>query len=83
MWVYVLGQRFVSEAEPELGLGRVAHVGNRRVLLQFPASNTERQYASGSAPIKRVAFRVGDEVEDGDGLKFRVEGIEERDGLLV
>jgi ATP-dependent helicase HepA len=83
MSVYVLGQRFVSEAEPELGLGRVAHVDNRRVLLQFPASNTERQYASGSAPIKRVAFRVGDEVEDGDGLKFRVEGIEERDGLLV
>ncbi len=80
---FVLGQRFVSEAEPELGLGRVAQIANRRVLVQFPASNTVRQYASSSAPIKRVAFRVGDEVEDGEGFKFRVEGIEEQEGLLV
>jgi ATP-dependent helicase HepA len=80
---FVVGQRFVSEAEPELGLGRVARVENRRVVVVFPASDTVRQYASGSAPIRRAVFRVGDELEDFGGRPFRVEGVEERDGLLV
>jgi ATP-dependent helicase HepA len=61
---YVVGQRFVSEAEPELGLGRVEHIEKRSLLLRFPASDTLRRYASGPAPMRRVAFRVGDEVED-------------------
>ena len=42
-----------------------------------------RQYASGSAPIKRVAFRIGDEVEDNAGRKFRVENVEDAEGILV
>ena len=80
---YVVGQRFVSEAEPELGLGCVEEIANRRVLVRFPASDTVRQYASGSAPIKRVAFRIGDEVEDNAGRKFRVENVEDAEGILV
>lgn len=80
---YVVGQRFVSEAEPELGLGRVERVESRHVWLHFPASDTVRQYASSSAPIKRVAFRVGDEIEDDAGVKLRVEDIEVDEGLLV
>ena len=80
---YAVGQRFVSEAEPELGLGCVEEIANRRVLVRFPASDTVRQYASGSAPIKRVAFRIGDEVEDDAGRKFRVENVDEAEGILV
>ena len=80
---YVVGQRFVSEAEPELGLGCVEEIANRRVLVRFPASDTVRQYASGSAPIKRVSFRIGDEVEDDAGRKFRVENVDEAEGILV
>ncbi|GMR22612.1 MAG: RNA polymerase-associated protein RapA [Acidobacteriota bacterium] len=83
MGSYVVGQRFVSEAEPELGLGCVEEIANRRVLVRFPASDTVRQYASGSAPIKRVAFRIGDEVEDDAGRKFRVENVEDAEGILV
>lgn len=80
---YVVGQRFVSEAEPELGLGCVEEIANRRVIVRFPASDTVRQYATGSAPIKRVAFRIGDEVEDDAGRKFRVENVEDAEGILV
>ena len=80
---YVVGQRFVSEAEPEIGLGCVEEIANRRVLVRFPASDTVRQYASGSAPIKRVAFRIGDEVEDDAGRKFRVDNVDEAEGILV
>jgi ATP-dependent helicase HepA len=80
---YVVGQRFVSEAEPELGLGRVEHIEKRSLVLWFPASDTLRRYASGSAPIRRVAFRVGDEVEDQRGRRFRIEKVVERGGLFV
>jgi ATP-dependent helicase HepA len=80
---YVVGQRFVSEAEPELGLGRVEQIEKRSLVLRFPASDTLRRYASGSAPIRRVAFRVGDEIEDRGGRRLRIEKVVERDGLLI
>jgi ATP-dependent helicase HepA len=80
---FVVGQRFVSEAEPELGLGKIEHIEKRSLVLRFPASGTLRRYASGSAPIRRVAFRVGDEVEDQGGRRLRVEKVVERAGLLV
>ena len=80
---FVVGQRFLSEAEPELGLGQVERIENRRVFLRFPASDTTRQYAAQSAPIKRVLFRVGDEVENESGLRFSVEDVVEEDGLIV
>jgi ATP-dependent helicase HepA len=80
---YVVGQRFVSEAEPELGLGRVEHVEKRSLVLRFPASDTLRRYAAGAAPIRRVAFRVGDEVEDQRGRRLRIEKVVECSGLFV
>ncbi len=80
---YVVGQRFVSEAEPELGLGRVEHIEKRSLVLRFPASDTLRRYASGSAPIRRVAFRVGDEVQDLRGRRLRIEKVVERGGLFI
>ena len=80
---YVVGQCFVSEAEPELGLGRVEHIEKRSLLLRFPASDTLRRYASGSAPIRRVAFRVGDEIEDQGGRRLRIEQVVERGGLFI
>ncbi len=83
MSAYVTGQRFVSEAEPDLGLGLVECLEGRRLTVRFPASDTVRQYAVQSAPIKRVLFRIGDEVADDQGHKFRVETIEEVDGLVA
>lgn len=82
MSAYVVGQRFVSESEPELGLGILERIEKRRIAVRFPASDTLRLYAQGSAPIRRVAFRVGDEVEDTRGSRFRIEEVEEREGLL-
>ncbi len=80
---YVVGQRFVSEAEPELGLGRVESIEKRSLVLRFPASDTLRRYASGAAPIRRVAFRVGDEVQDQRGRRLRIEKVVECSGLFV
>ncbi|HJS74200.1 MAG TPA: RNA polymerase-associated protein RapA [Vicinamibacteria bacterium] len=80
---YVVGQRFVSEAEPELGLGKVEHIDRRSLVLRFPASDTLRRYAASSAPIRRVAFRVGDEIEDQRGRRLRIEEVVEREGLFI
>lgn len=78
-----VGQRFMSETEPELGLGIVSMVESKMVKISFPASKTERTYGTKGAPIKRVLFGVGDEITVRGGDKFLVTGIEEREGLAV
>lgn len=77
------GQRWISEAEPELGLGTVLQAENAMVLVLFPASGETRQYAAGSAPLKRVAFRVGDTVHSHEGEALTVSDVQEREGLYI
>src|SRR5688572_12659729 len=50
------GQRWISESEPELGLGAIVQVGEGRVNVQFPATGVTRQYAIDNSPLKRVRF---------------------------
>ncbi len=77
------GQRWVSDSEPELGLGIVLRAEFGRVELFFPAANGHRQYALKSAPLRRVEFTAGDRIKLHDGASLLVDGAEERDGLLV
>lgn len=78
------GQRWISESEPELGVGVVVDTGPSRVFLLFRASNTLRQYATGSAPIKRVEFQPGDTIKTHDGDDLHVDSVEKRsDGVIV
>lgn len=42
---FVVGQRWVSQAEPQLGLGLVIETDGRHITLSFPASEEERIYA--------------------------------------
>ncbi len=79
---YVKGQRWISEAEPELGLGTVSEVGKRRIRLSFPSSEVERDYSKGYAPIRRVRFQEGDRLRERDGGEFVVRGVEETAGLV-
>lgn len=78
-----VGQRCMSEREPELGLGIVTHVERARVGIRFPATGEERIYAAGSAVIRRVTFRPGETVAGRDGRSFVVEAVEEEEALLV
>ena len=48
------GQRWVSDSEPELGLGIILEAGFGRVEVLFPAASERRQYALKSAPLRRV-----------------------------
>ncbi len=80
---YVVGQRFVSEPEPELGLGIVEEVDGYRVSVGYPASGERRIYAAGASVLKRVLFRVGERVNSKSGTGFAVEELEDIDGLFT
>ena len=81
--IFTEGQRWISEMEPELGLGMVIEFDKRTVKILFPASDVTRQYAISSAPIKRVKFKKGDQVTDRDGKSITVDSISDVDGLFI
>lgn len=80
---YLVGQRWVSHADAQLGLGVVVDVEPRRITLSFPAVGEERTYASDNAPLTRLRFKVGDHISTVDGVELIVIGIEEHHGLLM
>lgn len=77
-----LGQRWISETEPELGLGRIEEVVAGHVVVQFPAAETERRYALSSAPLRRVAFQRGDRIFLANNQDVQVESVAEKHGRL-
>ena len=76
------GQRWVSDAEPELGLGVVMSAGSGRVSILFPAADDRREYALDSAPVRRVAFEAGDHVKTQEGISGSIEEVKEEGGFL-
>lgn len=82
MQEFIPGQRWISEAEPDLGLGIVESVDERQVRLLFAAGGQRRQYAQQNAPLSRARFAVDDRVRDRDGREMTVRGVDEFDGLL-
>ncbi len=80
---YAKGQRWISETEPELGLGKVIQVERRHVHILFSIADVTRRYAIESAPIQRVRFRIGDNVQDQEGKSFVVREINEKENILI
>jgi ATP-dependent helicase HepA len=78
-----VGQRYMSETEPELGLGIISMVESKTVKISFPASKTARTYGSKGAPIKRVIFGSGDEISMRSGDKYTVQSTLDNDGLMT
>ncbi len=76
------GQRWISNAEPELGLGTILRVEGRSVQVLYATSGVLRHYAVHAAPLTRAEFRAGQKIQ-GKGLSFTVERVEDADGLLV
>lgn len=80
---FIPGQRWISETEPELGLGIVLSVEANRVTLLFVAASDRRIYAAQNAPLTRVRFSKGEKIEDQDGISMTVVDILEDQGLLT
>jgi len=77
------GQRWVSDGEPELGLGIIRKSGDGRVEIAFPAAGETRIYAIDTAPLRRVRFLPGDRIKVQSGAEMTVERVREERGLRV
>lgn len=80
---FVPGQRWISETEPELGLGIVIAVEGNRVTILYVAASDRRMYAAENAPLARVRFAKGDRIEGQDGVNILVRAVEEHQGILT
>ena len=75
----------MSEREPELGLGLVTSVdpAEKRIGVEFPATGEKRLYALGTAVLKRVQFRPGENIATRDGTALTVESVEDEGGVSI
>ena len=80
---FVPGQRWISDSEPELGLGIVLEAGFRDVRIAFRASDVVRIYMHRNAPLRRVRLKPGDRARSNSGKVFVVRTSKEFGGLLV
>ena len=80
---FVIGQRWISETEPELGLGILESVSRHQVGVLFPASNEARLYATRNAPIRRVEFLAGDSIQSQSGDTVLIESIRLEGGIIT
>ncbi|MCG8565202.1 MAG: SNF2-related protein, partial [Desulfobacterales bacterium] len=77
------GQRYVSEAEPELGIGILISHDKRSLTFHFPLAESTRCYSKGSAPIQRVIHKTGDRIQTESGEELVVESTDQDQGLMV
>lgn len=73
----------MSNTETELGLGVVLKTEFGRMELFFPAAGELRQYATKSAPLRRVRFKEGDSIKTHKGDSHVVDLVEDHDHLIT
>ncbi|MFT5837171.1 MAG: ATP-dependent helicase HepA [Candidatus Azotimanducaceae bacterium] len=83
MTAFKEGQRWISETEPELGLGILESVSRHQIRVLFPASSEARLYAPANAPIKRVEFRAGDSIQSQQGESIVIEEVRTEEGIIT
>ena len=82
MQEFIPGQRWINEAELELGLGTIMEVEHRTVTVVFIGTGDTRSYAKQGAPLSRVQFSSGDTIQHSDGQLLEVVEAREEEGLL-
>ncbi len=80
---FIPGQRCISDAELQMGLGTILAVEERTLTVLFLATGETRTYAKLTAPLTRVMFSVGDSVTSHDEVKVTVKEVIENHGLLT
>ncbi len=78
---FCVGQRWISNTDANLGLGIVAEVSDRRVMLSFPAAGEQRVYATRNAPLTRIFYKVGDHIHDMDERQLLILTVHEANQL--
>ena len=80
---FIMGQRWISESEPELGLGVIIEVEGKTVTCFFPAAKVDRRYGAQTAPLRRIKFVEGDEIKSQSGETLIVESSSETNGIVT
>ena len=83
MPVFKIGQKWISNAEPELAMGQVIRIEDRRVSVYFDLVGEDRTYAVHQAPLSRVKFSPGDEVFTQDDIQIVITSVSETDDMFV
>ena len=83
MQEFIPGQRWISDAELQHGLGTVMNSDQRSVTIVFMASGETRTYAKETAPLTRARFSVGDSVRSHEGWMLKVTSVSEENDLLT
>ena len=79
---FAVGQRWISETENNLGLGIISAVDFRQVTIDFPAAQEQRIYSVQNAPLSRVQFRLGDQIQHLEGWHGEVINVADNNELL-
>ncbi len=82
MQEFLPGQRWINNAELQMGLGTILSCEHRTVTISFPAAGETRTYAKQTAPLSRIIFSSGDQLETEDGRQLIVSTIQQHDGLI-
>lgn len=77
------GQRWISEAELQMGLGTILTVDERSVTILFLSTGDTRIYSRRTAPLTRVKFSEGDTIRAHEGWALSIESVQEKDGLIT
>ncbi|WP_144392968.1 RNA polymerase-associated protein RapA [Pleionea sediminis] len=79
----VVGQRWISHNEANLGLGMIQSIEGRRMEIYFPAVNESRHYAIDNAPVSRIIYQPGDQITDMDEQAYQITEAIEHQGLMI
>ncbi|WP_223787490.1 RNA polymerase-associated protein RapA [Marinicella meishanensis] len=80
---FITGQRYINNADLQLGLGRVVSDNHRMVKVAFDAVGEERIYAKDSAPLSRYVAQVDDPLQHKDGWVLTVKEVKNLNGLNI
>ena len=80
---FIPGQRWINDAQLQMGLGTVLSTDFRTVTLFFLAAEETVVYAKESVPLTRVRFAAGDSILTADEQCYEVIDASENDGLIV
>lgn len=80
---FIIGQRWVSNSEAELGLGIIKESSGRRIEVFFPAVAESRFYAADNAPLSRVVYSVGEQVQSQEQLSFKISAVQPFNGCYI
>ncbi len=80
---FISGQRYINNADLQLGLGKVVGENHRMVKVVFDAVGEERIYAKDSAPLSRFEPQVNDQLQHKDGWQITIKEIKNLNGLYI